>query len=217
MSRRRRALLLTVLALAAAGLAVTLVNGYSTSVVDSYGAMRPVVVVTSAIGRGQEVSPAVANQKFEVRRIPVRFAPAGAITSPDQAVGFETAGPLYVGSYLTANLLRRPEDERQKAPAAPGRGRHAVEISVSGAGALTGTSGRVDVLVTTEARSGAGEGRTYVAARRVPLLAIGRTGASEAGVGLTQVTLGLSRQQAIDLVEAESFARRVTILPGTSP
>ncbi|MBK5233074.1 MAG: hypothetical protein JJE13_08865 [Thermoleophilia bacterium] len=216
MSRRRRALLLTVLALAAAGLAVTLVNGYSTSLVDSYGAMRPVLVVTSAIGQGKEVSPEMASQKFEVRRIPVRFAPAGAVSRADQAVGLETAGPLYIGSYLTSNLLRPPESKRQE-PIAPGRGRHAVEISVSGAGALTGTSGRVDVLVTTEARAGSGDGRTYVAARQVPLIAIGRTGASDAGVGLTQVTLGLSRQQAIDLVEAESFARRVTILPGTSP
>ena len=216
MNRRRRALLLTVLALAAAGLAMTLVNGYSTSVVDSYGALRPVVVVTKPIGRGKEVSPQMVGRNFEVRRIPVRFTPAGAVTTPDQAIGFETGGPLYVGSYLTANLLRRPETGREK-PAIPGRGRHAVEISVSGAGALTGTAGRVDVLVTTEARTGTGNGRTYVAARRVPLIAIGRTGASDAGVGLTQVTLGLSRQQAIDLVEAESFARRVTILPGTAP
>ncbi len=216
MSRRRRALLLTVLALASAGLAVTLVNGYSTSVVDSYGTMRPVVVVTSAIGRGKELSPKMAAQNFEIRRIPVRFAPSGVMTGAEQAIGLETAGPLYVGSYLTANLLRRPEAKRKK-PAAPGHGRHAVEISVSGAGALNGTSGRVDVLVTTEARAGAGDGRTYVAARQVPLIAIGRTGASDAGVGLTQVTLGLSRRQAIDLVEAESFARRVTILPGSSP
>ncbi len=204
------------LALAAAGLAVTLVNGYSTSVVDSYGAMRPVVVVTSSIGRGKEVSPGMASTKFEVRRIPVRFTPAGAVTTAGQAVGYETAGPLYAGSYLTANLLRRPETER-KEPESPGRGRHAVEISVSGAGALSGSSGRVDVLVTTEARAGGGKGRTYVAARQVPLIAIGRTGASDAGVGLTQVTLGLTRREAIDLVEAESFARRVTILPGSSP
>lgn len=204
------------LALAAAGLAVTLVNGYSTSVVDSYGAMRPVVVVTSSIGRGKEISPKMASMKFEIRRIPVRFTPSGAVSAAGQAVGYETAGPLYVGSYLTANLLRRPETER-KEPDGPGRGRHAVEISVSGAGALSGSSGRVDVLVTTEERIAGGKGRTYVAARQVPLLAIGRTGASDAGVGLTQVTLGLTRRQAIDLVEAESFARRVTILPGSSP
>ena len=195
---------------------MTLVNGYSTSVVDSYGAMRPVVVVTSPIGRGKEVSSKMVARKFELRRIPVRFAPVGTVTRADQAIGLETAGPLYVGSYLTSNLLRPPESKHE-APAAAGRGRHAVEIAVSGAGALAGTSGRVDVLVTKEASAGAGGGRTYVAARRVPLIAIGRTGASDSGVGLTQVTLSLNRRQAIDLVEAESFARRVTILPGGSP
>ncbi|MGK2955180.1 MAG: hypothetical protein ACSLFI_05855, partial [Solirubrobacterales bacterium] len=124
-------------------------------------------------------------------------------------------GPLYVGSYLTANLLKRPGEVKESKPD-PGRGRHAVEIAVSGAGALAGSAGRVDVLVTTEPRAGGNSGRTYVAARRVPLISIGRAGASDAGVGLTQVTLGLTRRQAIDLVEAESFARRVTVLPGAS-
>lgn len=215
MNRRLRALLLTVLAIVAAALAVTLVNGYSTSVVDSYGSMRPVVIVTSAIGPGRSISPRLAADRFEVRRIPARFTPAGAVSGAEDAIGLETAGPLYVGSYLTANLLRPPRSE-QKERAGPGRGRHAVEIAVSGAGALTGVSGRVDVLVTTEAKAGTGQGRTYLAAKRVPLISIGRTGASDAGVGLTQVTLGLTRSQAIDLVEAESFARRVTILPESS-
>ena len=90
-----------------------------------------------------------------------------------------------------------------------------MEIAVSGAGALAGTSGRVDVLVTTEPTT-SGTGRTYVAARGIPLLAVAQTGASEAGLGLTQVTLGLTRRQAVELVEAESFARKVTILPGRS-
>lgn len=215
MSRRRRALLLTVLAVVAAILAMTLVKGYSSSVIDSYGAMRPVVIVTSAIGPGKEISPRIAASKFEVRRVPVRFTPAGAVSDGEDAVGLETVGPLYVGSYLTANLLRSPEEEKQDKPD-PGRGRHAVEIAVSGAGALVATSGRVDVLVTTQPRAGGGSGHTYMAARRVPLISIGRAGASEVGVGLTQVTLGLTRRQAIELVDAESFARRVTILPGTS-
>jgi hypothetical protein len=45
------------------------------------------------------------------------------------------------------------------------------------------------------------------------LIAIGTSGRSEAGPGLTEVTLGLTRRQAIELVDAESFARRITILP----
>lgn len=193
-------------------LAVSLVRGYSTSVVDSYGVMRPVIVVTSAIDAGREVSPRMAASAFEVRQVPARFAPAGVVAVPSDAVGFETAGPLFVGSYLTANLLRPPRDERERS-SGPGPGRHAVEIAVSGAGALAGAAGRVDVLVTTEPRT-TGSGKTYVAARNVPLIAISATGESDAGPGLTQVTLALTRRQAIELVEAESFARKVTVLPG---
>lgn len=213
MSRRRRALLFTVLAGVAAIIAMSLVSGYSSSVVDSYGAMRPVVVVTNALPAGASITGKAARTGFEVRRVPARFSPAGTISDAGQAVGLETSGPLYVGSYLTSNLLRRPESERKNDERTPGPGRHAVEIAVSGAGALAGTSGRVDVLVTTEPTT-AGSGRTYVAARGIPLLAVAQTGASDAGVGLTQVTLGLTRRQAVELVEAESFARKVTILPG---
>lgn len=200
------------MAIGAAILAISLVRGYSASVVDSYGAMRPVTIVTRQIGSGREITAEMARSGFETRQVPTRFTPAGAIAGASSAVGLETVGPLYEGSYLTANLLKTPSGKKKKAQV-PGRGRHAVEIAVAGAGALAGTTGRVDVLVTTEPRTG-GSGRTFVAASAVPLLAIGQTGASDSGIGLTQVTLGLTRSQAIELVEAESFARKLTILPG---
>ena len=212
MNRRRRAILFTGLAVGAALLAMSLVRGYSTSVVDSYGTMRPVTVVTREIGKGKEITAELARSGFEVRQVPARFAPAGVVSGAGSAIGLETVGPLYEGSYLTANLLEPPDSAKEKTPS-PGEGRHAVEIAVTGAGALAGSTGQVDVLVTTEPRTG-GAGRTYVAARQVPLLGIGQTGASDAGIGLTQVTLGLTRRQAIELVEAESFARKMTILPG---
>lgn len=192
-------------------MAMSLVKDYSTSVVDSYGSLRPVIVVTREISSGREITPKLASSVFEIRHVPARFAPAGVIPAPGDTVGFETAGPLLAGSYLTANLLRTPRADRSE-KRHPGPGRHAVEIAVSGAGALAGSSGRVDVLVTSEPRS-TGSGRTYVAARGVPLIAISGTGDSDAGPGLTQVTLALTRHQAIALVEAESFARKVTVLP----
>jgi Flp pilus assembly protein CpaB len=212
LNRRRRAVLLILLALVAAGIAMSMVRGYSSSVVESYGAMRPVIVVTSAIERGEKITPAIASEAFQVRRVPVRFAPAGSVASPGDAIGYRTAGPLLAGSYLTANLLKSDKGRKNRPPTT-GPGRHAVELAVSGAGALTGAAGRVDVLVTTEPRT-AGTGRTYVAARGVPLIGISRTGESDAGPGLTQVTLALTRREAIELVEAESFARKVTVIPG---
>jgi hypothetical protein len=94
-------------------------------------------------------------------------------------------------------------------------GRRPVEIAVGGAGALLSAGpapggAKVDVIVTSEP-AGAGPGRTYVAAADVPLLALrpGPEGAS----GPAAATLALTRGQALKLIAAESFARRVTLLP----
>jgi hypothetical protein len=70
----------------------------------------------------------------------------------------------------------------------------------------------VDVVVTTEP-TGTGPGRTYVAATAVPLLALG-PGADGPGPGGTSAaTLGLTKGQALRLIAAESFARKLTLLP----
>ena len=58
-----------------------------------------------------------------------------------------------------------------------------------------------------------GPGRTYVAAAGVPLLGL-RPGAEGPGPGATAAaTLGLTKRQALRLIAAESFARKVTLLP----
>lgn len=212
MSRRRRALALIGLAAVAAIAAMAMVKGYSSSVAGSYGELRPVIVLTDAVPAGRRISPALAARGLTARRVPARFVPAGAIGVPERAVGLETVVPMPAGSYLTANSLRPPKKQKPTVPV-PGRGRHPVEIAVSGAGALDGAPGPVDVLVTTEPGPG-GRGRTSVAASAVPLISVSPGGASESGPGLTQVTLGLTRQQAIRLIGAESYARRITLLPG---
>ncbi|MGE5407829.1 MAG: hypothetical protein ACM3NV_04395, partial [Syntrophothermus sp.] len=91
------------------------------------------------------------------------------------------------------------------------------EIAVSGAGALllgggSPVGGRVDVVVTTEPGAG-GSGRSYVAAAAVPLLALGSSPEGEGAGARVSATLGLTREQALRLIAAESFARQVTILP----
>lgn len=192
--------------------AMVMVGRYSSSVSRSYGDLRPVIVLTEAVRAGRRISPGLAARGLTVRRVPARFVPAGAIAVPGRAVGLETVVPMPAGSYLTANSLRAPKEKKPDV-AAPGRGRHAVEIAVSGAGALGGTPGPVDVLVTTEPGP-RGRGRTSVAASAVPLIATEPTGTGESGPGLTRVTLGLTRRQAIRLIGAESYARRITLLPG---
>src|SRR5207253_230577 len=142
-----------------------------------------------------------------------RFAPAAALADPREAIGLVPAAPVPAGSYVLASQLRPPQLRRR--PAGLPHGRRPVEIRVAGVGALTAfgaqpVGSRVDVAVTTEP-SGSGSGRTYLAAAGVPLLALGAGGTGEPGEA--SATLGLTRRQALRLLAAESFARRVTVIP----
>jgi Flp pilus assembly protein CpaB len=213
MSRRGRAAAFLIVSLLAAVAAAAIADGYGERVARGYGELRPVLVAAGELRAGEEVDPLIAAEKLEVRRVPVRFAPPTALAGPREALGLVPAVTIPAGSYLLAAQLRSP---RSRQPGARlGRGRRPVEIVVSGAGALSAlgvqpVGSRVDVVVTTEP-SGSGSGRTYVAAPAVPLLALGP--GPEGGPGEATATLGLTRSQALQLIAAESFARRVTVIP----
>jgi Flp pilus assembly protein CpaB len=214
LTRRRRSLLFLVLALLAAAAAAAIADGYGSSVARGYGPLRPVVVVAAELGPGTRIGSREAQTALAVRRVPERFVPTGALSSPLQALGLVPRTRLSAGSYLLASQLGdgRRRDQRGRALAA---GRRPVEIAVSGAGALlaaeaTGAVGRVDVIVTSEP-DGSVPGSTHLAAAAVPLLGL-RPGQEGPG-GLAAATLGLTRRQALRLIAAESFARKVTILP----
>jgi Flp pilus assembly protein CpaB len=214
MSRRGRAIGFLLSALLAAAAAAAIADGYGDRVVKGYGELRPVLVAAADLPAEEKIDPRVAAEKLEVRRVPVRFAPPGALAAAREAVGLVTSIPVPAGSYLVAAQLRPPRSLH--VDPALGRGRRPVEVVVSGAGALSAlgvqpVGSRVDVVVTTEP-SGSGDGRTYVAAAAVPLLGLGPGGEGEAGEATA--TLGLTRPQALRLIAAQSFARRVTVLPG---
>ncbi|HET7417257.1 MAG TPA: SAF domain-containing protein [Solirubrobacterales bacterium] len=214
MSRRTRSLGFLIAAGIAAAAAAAVANGYGESVVRGYGELRPVVIAVGSLPAGKAIDPRAAAERLQVRRVPVRFAPPGALATPAEAVGLAPAATVPAGSYLLAAQLRPPRATGSAHPLA--QGRRPVEIAVSGAGALTAAgvspgSSRVDVVVTTEP-SGAGDGRTFVAAPAVPLL--GLAPGAEGVEGETAVaTLGLTRPQALRLIAAESFARRLTVIP----
>lgn len=216
MTRRGRSLTFLFAALLAAAAAAAIADSYGSSVARGYGKLRSVVIAGAALKAGRTIDPALASEHLEVRRVPVRFLPPGALIAPAEAVGLVPAARVPAGSYLLASQLRPPRAARSGAML--GRGRRPVQITVSGAGALLdlgvpGPGATADVVVTTEP-SGAGAGRTYVAAAGVPLLALapGTEGAEPGGTA--EATLGLRRSQALRLIAAESFARQVTILPG---
>lgn len=207
---RRRSFGFLLAAAVAAAIAAAIADGYGESVARGYGELRPVVVAAADLAAGEAIDPGV----LELRRVPVRFAPPGALGSPAEAAGMEAAAPVPAGSYLLAAQLRPPRSS-ERPGGALGGGRRPVEIAVSGADALLAAGAQpvgsaVDLVVTTEP-SGAGGGRTYVAARAVPLLALGP--GEEGAAGSAAATLGLTRKQALELIDAQSFARRVTILP----
>lgn len=210
MSRRARSLGFLLAAGIAAVIAAAIADGYGERVARGYGELRPVVVAATDLPAGE----AVDLGRLEVRRVPVRFAPPGALGSPAEAVGLEVAARVPAGSYLLAEQLRPPRSADQ-AGGPLAHGRRPVEIAVSGADALLVAGNQpvgapVDVIVTTEP-SGSGDGRTYVAASAVPLLALAP--GEEGAAGTAAATLGLTRRQALRLIAAQSFARRVTVLP----
>jgi Flp pilus assembly protein CpaB len=214
MSRRVRAAAFLTLALLAAAAAATIVAGYGSRVARGYGALRQVVVLEEDLPAGRPIGPRQVASALEVRRVPERFVPAGALVVPDDALGLVPRGPVPAGSYLVAGQLRPPRPPRRPGL---GGGRRPVDIEVSGADALLLSTGpatgrRVDVVITTEP-TGPGPGRTYVAAEGVPLLAVGPGPDGPVPGGTSTATLGLTRAQALRLIAAESFARKLTLLP----
>jgi Flp pilus assembly protein CpaB len=221
MSRRRRAIAFGLLALLCAGLAAAVAGGYGRSVSEQLGELRAVVVAAEDLPAGRPLTPRRARASLELRRVPERFAPPGALASPAEAVGREPAARIEAGAYVLASQLELPRRREQRGPRLAA-GTSPVEIQVSGAGGLAAAGGEgtpVDVIVTSE--PGAGDaGRTYVAAEGVELLSLVEAGEREAdptlggGAIATYVaTLALSRPQALRLIEAENFAREVRLIP----
>ncbi len=218
MSRRGRAVAFLLLALGAAVAAAAIADGYGSSVARGYGPLRSVVVLDSSLPAGKRIGPRQVGSALALRRVPERFVPPGTLASPAEALGLVPRAPLPPGSYLLATQLGTAR-RRAARPPGLGGGRRPVEIAVSGAGALLAAGSppaglRVDVVVTGEP-SGPGPGRTYVAAASAPLLGL-RSGpeGSEAGAA-AEATLALSKAQALRLIAAESFARKITLLPGS--
>jgi Flp pilus assembly protein CpaB len=214
MSRRARAIAFGVAALVAAIVAGAIADGYGDSVARGYGALRPVVVASAQLAAGKGLDPTAVEGDLEVRQVPARFVPAGALRDPAEALGLVPAAVIPSGAYLLASQLHPPRAAHPGPRLAAGR--RPVQIAVSGAAALAvgvadPVGSRVDVVVTTEPDDG-GAGRTYVAAAAVPLLGLG-AGPEGDAAGAAEATLGLTRPQALRLIAAESFARQVTVMP----
>jgi Flp pilus assembly protein CpaB len=211
-SRRTRALVFLAAALACAVLAATVAGRYRSRVAEQYGPLRPVVVASEELPAGQALGPKQAKRSLTVRRVPASFVPPGALRRSQDALGRAPGAAIPVGSYLLDAQLVVP----QPPPRSPGagRGRRPVQISVTGAEALglggaSPEGGRVDVVVSQQGGLG-GKARTYIAAEGVRLLAL--TGPGGPGEGWS-ATLALTREQALELIGADSTGREIRLLP----
>jgi pilus assembly protein CpaB len=213
--RRRRAVILLALALGCGGIAASEVAGRTRSLEARAGPALPVLVAAHNLEPGRELT----RGDLAVRAVPRRFAPPDALAEPGEVEGATVAGAIARGSYVTVGSLGGAGGGER--PGALRRGQRAVELGVAGGAALSGTAGpgaRVDILVTTDPRQGAG--RTFVALEDVELLALEAGAGDHAGAedgsastATARATLRVTARQAVYLTAAASFAREVRLLP----
>jgi pilus assembly protein CpaB len=208
-SRRRRAVLLLGLALLLGGLAFSDVSGREARLKRAVGPAVPVVVARHDLAPRARI----ARADLAVRRVPARWAPAGAASDPRALVGLRTAGPVEAGADLTAAALDDGSGETSGAPVR--RGERVADVVASATPELVVPGGRVDVLVTTEPRDGS-RGRTFLALQDVEVLAsrtVDATSSADERTARVAASLRVTLRQAVFLAAAQGFARELRLLP----
>lgn len=218
MTRRGRAIGFAGLALVCAVASASIASGYRESVDERLGELRSVVTVSRSLAAGVILDARLRRSALTTRTVPTRFLPPDAIADPAQVTGRRTVAPIPAGSYLLASHLRAPQRREPRGPKLAGD-LHPVEVVVSSAGSLasTGSGERVDVVVAGEPVTG-GRAKVRVAAEDVRLISVTPAEPGEAtdvGGGSWSATLALSRDQALDLIEAENFAREIRLIPAS--
>jgi pilus assembly protein CpaB len=216
-TRRRRAAVLLGLALVLGALAASDVSGREAALRREIGAPVPVLVARGALRPGARLDPAA----LAVRRVPARYAPAGAFRSAAEVAGLRAAVAIPAGTDLEPALVDDGTGARGGAPAGPvlRRGERVAQVVATGSPRAVTAGTRVDVLVTREA-SGGGSGSTTLALEDVEVLSAaaapaggGGAGADDAGLPRVSVELRVSVRQAVYLAAAQSFARELRVLP----
>jgi len=209
MTRGRRALVLTLLAVLLGGMAAADVTGRERALRDQLGPTVPVLVVRAPVTSGAPLRPGV----LAVRHVPARYAPADAYAAPADVAGLRARADLASGADLTPALV---SDGREDAPTAgaPVRpGERVAEIVARGSPALVTPGVRVDVLVTRETADGAGS--TVLALEDAEVLAAAPVAHGDGAQGGSRVAVSLrtTLRQAVYLAAAQDFARDVRVLP----
>ncbi len=207
MTRRRRAAVLAGLALLLGVLAGSDMAGRERAL---RAQLRPVVQVVSARAAIAAGRP-VAASALAVRRVPLRYAPATAFRSPQDAVGRRAAVAIAPGTDLDPALLQDPASAAAPRPVLR-RGERAIDVVALAAGDGVVPGARVD-LVTTADAGGGRAGATRLALRGAEVLSAA-PGPESADTGLPRlrVSLRVTRAQAVALAGVLADALQVRLL-----
>lgn len=210
MTRRRRALLLSALALLLGMLAASSVQRREAALERALGPLATVLVTRTPVSAGAPL----ADARPSLRALPRRYVPPDVVTDPELLAGAQAAVALPAGAYVTRAALRTPG----VAAIPVGPGERVAEVVAQGDPEAIVAGSRVDVLVTRDA-SGEKPGTTVLALEDVEVIAAGPPPAAElaaedAPAGARVVaSLRVSVRQAVYLAAAQSFARELRLLP----
>ena len=212
MSRRRRSILLLGLALVLGGLAAADVARREAALAHRLGPATTAVVARRALAPGDRVTA----ERLDVRRVPERYAPAGAYGTLGEAIGQRAAVAIPAGAYVTAGALGSGPGGTPGGPALR-TGERVADVTAAGPADLVQPGGRVDVLVTRDPAHG-GTGETALALEDVEVLAAapaepGETAGAGGAVPRVRASLRVTVRQAVFLAAAQAFAREVRLLP----
>ena len=106
MKSRVRAAAFALGALACAGLSAAIAGTAQAPGSGDFGALRPVVVTSAALGRGAVIGRKELGQALAERRVPESFVPPDALGLPEEALGRKLGTSLPAGSYLLVRTGR---------------------------------------------------------------------------------------------------------------
>jgi pilus assembly protein CpaB len=211
-TRRRRAAVLLGLALLLGGLAASDVAGREAALRRGLGPTVEVVVARAAIPAGGRL----VARRLAVRRVPARYAPAGAFGAPAELRGLRAAVAIPEGSDLDASVVGDGSGEAAVAPGPAVRaGERVAQVVAVAPVESIGPGSRVDVLVT---REGAHDGGSTRRALQDAEVLSAEPAAADAGGGpadgLPRLHVGLrvTVRQAVYLAAAQAFARELRLL-----
>lgn len=205
--RQRQGLLLVMIA--AAGLlgVFLLIANYVSGVSKQVGPKEQILVLIRPLPAYQAVSAA----DLGLITVPQKWAPANALTAPDQAIGLISTSPLLSGTDLEQGLLT------QEPLLTPGNLEIAITIDPESGVAGQITQGSLVDIIAVYGSSSSGT-KAAVAKIIVPyvrVLGVPSVGASGSG----PITLSVTPQQSLQISLAEATAsklRLALVAPGSS-